>query len=600
MLYKTIFIIVLITFSIFSQEKDKVVASIGSYDITESEFQERFDFSVHPGLLQKGNRDSIKFDFLKQLIAEKLLAAEARKKNYDTLTIFKDILNPLENMYIRDQLYQVEIKNKAGVSPEEFTTGIERIKQKLILKFFHSHDPEELRIIHSKLVSGASFDSLLALRREWSFQPKEITFGTMDKQVEDIVYALSPGEFTEPVSGRDGFYILKLVNVEKNIQDKDNETITEDVRRIIFTRNEFKNYLQYYRNFFSPYKITADKEIFELLIPHLLNRLQSKFTKPDSTAKLVLFGNEVTSATEEINDDIKKKSFIRIKDRPVKVEYFLNQLSHEGFSVREINEISVRASLSSYIRKFIEDELLTQEARNKGLTQKEEVKKYLSMWGDSYLSKMMMVNILDSLKRTEPQIIESSDYYSEEVNLIEVLTDSLSTMEKIISDIASGRDLKEIAQQYTIRDSLRISGGETGFFPITKNGELGRIASQMNIGDIHGPIQLDYGYSIFKLIDRRIDSTKADNAIADLKEQYLMRSTLEKFETHMNVYNAALAQKYGVKIHEEVLKEIENVFMNLVVVRYMGFGGQIFAVPYTEQFPGWYNIWKNNIDRPNP
>jgi hypothetical protein len=49
-----------------------------------------------------------------------------------------------------------------------------------------------------------------------------------------------------------------------------------------------------------------------------------------------------------------------------------------------------------------------------------------------------------------------------------------------------------------------------------------------------------------------------------------------------------------VEINEDVLKNIDDIFMNLVIVRYMGFGGEIFAVPYTEQYSGWYDIWLKN------
>jgi len=62
----------------------------------------------------------------------------------------------------------------------------------------------------------------------------------------------------------------------------------------------------------------------------------------------------------------------------------------------------------------------------------------------------------------------------------------------------------------------------------------------------------------------------------------------------VNEYNVRLANKYGVEIYEDVLRDIDNIFMNLVVVRYMGFGGEIFAVPYTEQFLGWYDLWLKN------
>ncbi|MCK7516464.1 MAG: peptidylprolyl isomerase [Ignavibacteriales bacterium] len=47
------------------------------------------------------------------------------------------------------------------------------------------------------------------------------------------------------------------------------------------------------------------------------------------------------------------------------------------------------------------------------------------------------------------------------------------------------------------------SNGEYGLFPVTENGEIGRIASTMNVGDIYGPLELKEGYSIFKLIDKQ-------------------------------------------------------------------------------------------------
>ena len=156
------------------------------------------------------------------------------------------------------------------------------------------------------------------------------------------------------------------------------------------------------------------------------------------------------------------------------------------------------------------------------------------------------------------------------------------------------KDIKELAKKYTMRDSLREKGGEFGFFPITQHGEIGRIAAQMKIGDIYGPLKLDEGYSVFQLIDKKEDTTSYSKSYPDVKNEILMKLTLSKFEKYVNEYNAKLANKYGVEINEDVLKSIDNIFMNLVVVKYMGFGGEIFAVPYTEQYSGWYDIWQKN------
>jgi len=331
------------------------------------------------------------------------------------------------------------------------------------------------------------------------------------------------------------------------------------------------------------------------------NALENQNQITESDNKYYLIGSEISSVSHLLDSDLQSKVFINLNEKSVKVNYFLNQLSHDGFYVRDIGEISLRASLSSYIRKFIEDELLTVEAIKKGLNNSPDVKKYLNMWRDSYLSKMLMANMFDSIKVTEEEaysVYEQNDWKDaplELVNVAEVLTDSLEVIETVLNELSEGKSIKDLARLYTKRDSLKERGGEFGFFPITKHGEIGRIASQMKIGDVYGPIKLDEGYSIFQLINRKVDTTNSKN-YAEIKDQLITQLTLSKFEKYVNEYNAKLAQKYGVEIYEDVLKDIDNIFMNLVVVRYMGFGGEIFAVPYTEQFSGWYEVWQHNKD----
>ena len=99
----------------------------------------------------------------------------------------------------------------------------------------------------------------------------------------------------------------------------------------------------------------------------------------------------------------------------------------------------------------------------------------------------------------------------------------------------------------------------------------------MKIGDVYGPVKLDEGYSVFQLIDKKKDTTGYSMNYDELREQLISHITLVKFEQYVNEYNARLANKYGVEIYEDVLRNIDNIFLNLVVVRYMGFGGEIFA-----------------------
>jgi len=599
------FFVLFTTLFLSAQQEEKVVARVGDYKIYESEFQERFDFSAHPKLLNKSEKIEAKRDFLKQLIAEKLLSLNAREKGYDTLQVFSNIISPLRDMYVRDALYSLEIKNKIAISPQEIIEGLERIKKICKVKFIHSVDEMEINDIYKSLKSGASFDSLLEQRAESKDQPRDVTFGTMEKPFEDSLYNLIPGRFTSPLKSEDGYYILKLVDTEPNPDLKDQEMVLDDVKRIVKTRNEYKVYLDYYHNFFDDFRITADRGVFENLISIFTPRFHEKYSDNESAVynKYYLNGIEVTSAFDLMKADNKNKIFIDLGEKKIKADYFLNKLSHNGFYVRDIDEKSIRASLSSYIRKFIEDELLTIEGISKGLNNSPEVKKYIRMWEDSYLSKMLMVNMFDSIKVSEEEaysVYKQNDWAEsplELVNILEILTDSLQIVEHILNELSSGKDFRDLAKQYTRRDSLKERGGEFGFFPVTMYDEIGKAALNMEIGDIYGPIKLDGGYSIFQLIGRKTDTTGYTKSYQEVKNNLISHLTLLKFEKYVNEYNAMLANKYGVEIYEDVLNEIENTYLNLVVVRYMGFGGEIFAVPYTEQFSGWYDIWIKDKDK---
>ncbi len=602
-------LLILFVYTNLSAQQDRVVAEVGPVKILESEFQNRFDFTVHPDLLQKRDLPAAKQEFLNQLIAEKLLSLDAREKGYDTTDAFRKLMTPLGNMFLRDALYTKQIKDKVIISPAEIKEGEARIKKVLTVGFIFSHNSDEIGYVYDKLKEGASFDSLLSFRKENKDNPGKITFGDMEKPVEDSLYALKEGQYTAPVHSGDGYYILKLLRIDNNTELKTQESVIDEVKKIVQTREEYKYYLQYYRGFLSSFRVTADKEIFEDLVSIFVPAFYEKYSKQnlpqsetpeDKSDKYYLKGDEVYAALGKMDDNLREKIFISINDHPVKPDFFIFQLSQDGFVVRDISEVSIRSSLSAYIRKFIEDQLFAQEGYNEGLENTPSVKSDIGMWEDSYLSEISKINMFDSIKVSEEQaysVYQLNDWKESMpplVNVAEVLTDSLSVAETVLNDLTRGVSIQELAKRYTKRDSLRDKGGEFGYFNMTQHGEIGRIASQLNVGDVYGPLKVDDGYSIFKVIDKKEDTASYTQSFDEVKDQLIAKITLAKFQKYVNSYNAQLASKYGVVIHDNVLNSIKDIYMNLVVARRMGFGGEIYAFPYTEEYTGWYDIWMKN------
>ena len=211
------------------------------------------------------------------------------------------------------------------------------------------------------------------------------------------------------------------------------------------------------------------------------------------------------------------------------------------------------------------------------------------------------LNINDSIKVSDAELY---DYYSNknaiadsslmEVNILEILTDSLDVVESVMSELAKGTDFRALASIHTKRVWTKNNGGEFGFFPVTMYGDIGRIAAAMKIGEIYGPIKLPEGYSIFKLIDKKdleIDSTLTyEQAKGEIRKNLAYKKSADFFID----YTVKLANKFGVAVNEQIFNSISVSDQNMFVYRYMGFGGRINAVPMAIPFSEWFLPWKES------
>ena len=135
-----------------------------------------------------------------------------------------------------------------------------------------------------------------------------------------------------------------------------------------------------------------------------------------------------------------------------------------------------------------------------------------------------------------------------------------------------------------------VDNDELTFSPITEYGKIGKIAESMNAGDIYGPLQTEEGYSIFKLIDKRENDVSLDTL--NISDETQNKIRYQKVMNKLEKQASDLATEYNVEVNEELLKSIDVLNIQMVVFRYMGFGGKILAVPNVTQFYNWKKKWE--------
>jgi len=273
-----------------AQLVNKVVAVVNDEVITQQDVDQLLSVlyaqyvQAYKGdeLLKK--MEEVKKDLLRQMIEDKLILSHAKELDVrvtseeinDKLERIKvgfpsekDFYNMLETQGItvaslkdryRDQimmkkLVDFEIRSRATVLPSEITEYYEKHRR----KFRHG---EEYKVRHILIKAGGDMDFALAkiemsrlhnklkngkdfagLAKEYSQGPNKeqggdmgyIKQGEMLKELEDAIFSLGVGDFSEPIKSEVGYHIFKVEDV-KNLGYFSLEDVQKDIKVMLFQK----------------------------------------------------------------------------------------------------------------------------------------------------------------------------------------------------------------------------------------------------------------------------------------------------------------------------------------------------------------------------
>jgi parvulin-like peptidyl-prolyl isomerase len=595
-------LIIIILFTIgqksFSQNEDDIIVKIGDKSISVEEFKYRYEFTpqVNRKYTDKGKA---KEELLYTLIAENLFAAEAEKQGYDTLETMKMNYIPLEKMYVRDALYKQMVSDKVELNITKFNEGLKRANYKLFVDYIYSEDKPNIDDAYNLIKRNPNFDSLVTLieNAEYVSEPYEVSYGKMYFKAEDAIYNLEMNEFTEPIESPEGWYIFRLIGkVPATFQNNDQRNSL--VKKVVEDRVEDSIYNDFINDFFADRKIMTDGSIFwyfaekmQTLIAEIKNSQNIK-----AGEKITIGPEDFLRLKKSLHPDSLKKDFIKFEQDPVSLESFFNDFVFEGFYTFTTDLKAISGQLNSRIKRQIEIELLAREAYSRGMDNLPDVRNSIEIWKENYLSTLYLKDIVLNTEITDIDINEylremkDSTLNEEKVNIIEVLTDSLEIIKEALSLSQDDNRLREFAKIHTKREWTKEKNGEFGFFPVSEYGEIGKIASTMKIGDVYGPLQTNDGYSLFKVIDRKIDSISVNELKITNEVKTQIRYT--KIKEYLENLAADLADKYNVSVDNSLLNSLDLMNTQMIVFRFMGFGGRILAFPYSSPFYEWKDKWE--------
>lgn len=140
---------------------------------------------------------------------------------------------------------------------------------------------------------------------------------------------------------------------------------------------------------------------------------------------------------------------------------------------------------------------------------------------------------------------------TERVRVRQIVTDTIEKANEIHERLLDGENFAKVAINHSLSPD-RAKGGDLGYFSKgTFPKEFDDVCFSLAKGDISGVVKSDYGYHIFKLLDKKPAGRKSLTEVGGQIQQILFGEKVKQLYDH---WIQKVRKAVPVLIHEDVLK----------------------------------------------
>jgi peptidyl-prolyl cis-trans isomerase C len=214
------------------QQEEPVVALVNGRAITQTEFDVRWG-ELSEATRSRYEKEGGKRRFLDELITRELLMQEARRQGLDQSESIRDKTQRFKEQLILDELLKDKLQTKVELTKAELDAYYERHARELL-------DPLKVQVSQMLLPNyPAAKDLETQVNRGGDFakfaqrysidektKPKGGDLGPYRKgllvpEVDAVVHSLKPGQVSAPIKTADGYYLVMITPLDKEIIQAD-------------------------------------------------------------------------------------------------------------------------------------------------------------------------------------------------------------------------------------------------------------------------------------------------------------------------------------------------------------------------------------------
>jgi parvulin-like peptidyl-prolyl isomerase len=550
LIFTTILWATLILVTSCAKKENLVVANVGEEKITWSEFKEGYLQS--PQFRRFKEDSAAKHDYLNTLIQEKLMIKEALRQGLDQSETIKEEVEKTEGSLMLRDLYEQEIVNAVITDSEtrEFynRSGEEVRARHILIKAPSSASPDareqaraKIDSLHALATGGGDFAQLAEENSEdpgSAAKGGDLGFfgwGKMVGEFQQAAFSLKTGQISDVIETQYGYHIIK-VEEKRDVERQSYEEMKSQLRNQL--QGQKKGELQAKAEAY-----VEDLKVKNNLVlnEENLNLLSQKKTQGNATL-------------ESLTDEEKSAVLVSYKGGEMTMADYLE------WETTIPEKVRARATdikgLTRQIEGKLINEFLVAKAKALGLNKKDTVVQQVRKRRDDLMVKELNTSIENSVKITEEDVQsyfeQHKDEYvlPEQVNIREIMVKDKALAENLLGRMKRGANIASLAEEHSERSWAAKKGGEFGFFTENQYGPLGTEAFKLKVGEFGGPIKVQGGYSVFKVIDRQKPRPQTYDEARPVIERKL---ELERKEAAFEDFVASLREQTPVDIDVEVL-----------------------------------------------
>lgn len=433
---------------------DEPLATVGDITITRREFLSRYELT--PSLRQSRDAsDRSKADFLLSLIGEKLLAQRAKQTGLGDDPAVESAVRAVERMLVRDELYRREISQRVMLSDAETDAAMRLARNELKVYFLYARTKVGAGVLMERIRNGRALESFRFgddARGEFAGPDSAMArWGDTDERMEKAVFALKPGETSEPVELDDGWYIAKLMGktVTVTAGEKERAALRERVEAVLRKRKETARMADFMAAELKDKKAEVNARLLKRIVLLLAEDAARRRPVRGDTAAYFVDEASEASLRESLRDTM-ETAFVTFPHRRWSVAEAVSKVRETNLAVPNPTVRTVRNDVEQRLREVIDQEFLTELAYARGYHQTDAVRNETALWRDAYRAQRMRGVLADSVTVSDGEMEQVRRIFRADTSIVN-----------------SPEKAKKKAAEIELNDLLdRTAGGLAGSVPV--------------------------------------------------------------------------------------------------------------------------------------